>query len=124
MSALSLNPDPKWILLRQLAFVTLCAGTLCVICQRMYIMLQTNGFNALKAAMFILFLVLLSPIVLSFWTAALGFLVRWRGGDSLGLTGAATEGCAAGARLALHGGGGSDLQRGPRPGVCRFKGHL
>ena len=35
---------------------------------------------------FSLFLILLAPIVLSFWTAALGFVVRLRGGDSLELT--------------------------------------
>jgi membrane glycosyltransferase len=49
----------------------------------MYSILQTNGLTVLKAAIFILFLVLMAPIVFSLWTAALGFIVRWRGGDSL-----------------------------------------
>jgi membrane glycosyltransferase len=49
-------------------------------------MLETNGPNPLKTAIFILFLVLLIPITLSFWTAAIGFAMSWRGGDPLELT--------------------------------------
>jgi membrane glycosyltransferase len=86
MKAPPLNPARRWILLRQFSFTALSAGTLLVIGRSMYSMLGTNGFNFLKTCIFLLFLVLLAPIVLSFWTAALGFLVRLRGGDSLELT--------------------------------------
>jgi len=81
-----LNPARRWIVLRQLFFVALCAGTMLVVGRGTFTMLQTNGLNPLKTAIFILFLILLAPIVLSFWTAVLGFVVRWRGGDSLELT--------------------------------------
>ncbi len=57
----------------------------------MYEMLKTNGFNPLKTAIFLLFLVLLAPIVLSFWTATLGFVVRWRGDDSMKVTSPVAE---------------------------------
>jgi membrane glycosyltransferase len=86
MNETTLNPASRSIVLRQLSFATVCAGTMLVIGRGMFSMLQTNGFNVLKTTIFILFLVLSAPIVLSFWTAALGFVVRWRGGDSLELT--------------------------------------
>ena len=47
-------------------------------------MAETNGLNPLKMAIFILLLVLLIPITLSFWTAAIGFAIRWWGCGSLG----------------------------------------
>ena len=86
MNETSLNPARRWIAPRQLLFAALSAGTMLAIGRGMFYLLQTNGFNPLKMAIFILFLVLLAPIVLSFWTATLGFLARWRGGDSLELT--------------------------------------
>ena len=70
-------------------------------------------------AIFILFLVLLAPIALSFWTAAIGFAVRWCGGDSLELTRTLAESAPAGRQLAPHRGGGAGLQRGSRAGVRR-----
>lgn len=91
MSAVSLNPARRWIVLRQLSFATVSAGTLLVIGLRMFSMLQTNGLNPLKTVVFFLFLVLMAPIALSFWTAVIGFVVRWRGGDSLELTRALAE---------------------------------
>jgi membrane glycosyltransferase len=86
MHATNPNPSRRWILLRQVFFVALCAGTMLAIGQAMFSMMRVNGFNFLKTGIFILFLVLLTPIVLSFWTALLGFVVRWRGGDSLELS--------------------------------------
>jgi membrane glycosyltransferase len=91
MNAIPLNPPRRWIVLRQVFFTALSAGTMLVIGRGMFAMLQTNGLNPLKWAIFILFLVLSAPIVLSFWTAALGFIVRWCGGDSLELTRALAE---------------------------------
>jgi membrane glycosyltransferase len=86
MNPTSLNPPRRWIVARQLFFAALCLVTMLIIGRGMFSMLSINGLNAFKVAIFILFLVLLAPIVLSFWTAALGFIVRWRGGDSLELT--------------------------------------
>jgi membrane glycosyltransferase len=85
MNALSLNPSPRMVLLRQFFFMALSAGTLLVIGRQMFLMTQTNGLNPLKMAVFILTIVLLAPIVLSFWTVIIGFVVRWRGGDWLEL---------------------------------------
>jgi membrane glycosyltransferase len=83
MSDQSLNHSRRWILLRQCFFALLCAGTVVVIGRHMFLMLQTNGLNPLKVAIFVLFLLLLAPIVISFWTAAIGFVIRWRDADSL-----------------------------------------
>jgi membrane glycosyltransferase len=58
-------------------------------------MLRENGLDALKVGTFILFVILLLPIALSFWTAVIGFVIQWRGRHSLDLTqtprGAAAE---------------------------------
>jgi membrane glycosyltransferase len=47
---------------------------------------QVNGLNGLKITSFVLFNILLLPIVLSFWTAAIGFIVQLKGGDPLEVT--------------------------------------
>jgi membrane glycosyltransferase len=91
MSAIFLNSARRWILLRQLSFAAVCAGTLLAIGHWMFSMLQTNGINTFKTVIFMLFLVLLTPIVLSFWTAAIGFAVRAWGGDSMELTSTLAE---------------------------------
>ncbi len=85
-NALTWNPARRWIVLRQLVFAALAGGTVLVIGRRMFSMFQTNGFNSVKVAIFVLFLMLLVPIALSFWTAAIGFVLRWRGGDELEVT--------------------------------------
>jgi membrane glycosyltransferase len=86
MNAFSSNSKRRRIPLRQLFFVALTAGTLILLGQRMLAMLEMNGLNPFKMTMFILFMVLSVPIALSFWTAVIGFVVRWSGGDSLELT--------------------------------------
>jgi membrane glycosyltransferase len=86
MNPTTLNPPRRWIVLRQLIFAVLSVVSMFIIGRAMFSMLSINGFNAAKIAIFILFLILLTPIILSFWTAVLGFIVRWRGGDSLELT--------------------------------------
>jgi membrane glycosyltransferase len=86
MSALPLNSARRWIVLRQIIFAAICAVTVLVIGRRMFLMMQTNGLNALKGTIFVLFLTLLGPIVISFWTSAFGFVMRWRGDDLLELT--------------------------------------
>jgi membrane glycosyltransferase len=69
----------------------LVALTVAVIGWRAAVMLQVNGWTPLRAAIFALFLVLVVPIALSFWTAVIGFVVRCRGGDTLDLTRALAE---------------------------------
>src|SRR5580692_9046575 len=91
MNALSLDPARKWITLRRWFFAIICAGTVFVIGRRMFFMMETNGLNALKMAVFVLFLTLMAPIAISFWTALIGFIVRWQGGDLLEVTRALTE---------------------------------
>ena len=48
-------------------------------------MIRVNGTTPLEAVIFVLTLVLLVPIVFSFWTAVAGFLVELRGRDPLAL---------------------------------------
>ncbi len=91
MSANLLNPARRWIILRQFCFMAVSGATIVVIGQAMFAMLRTNGLNSLKVAIFALFLILLTPIVLSFWTATIGFVIRACGGDSLELTRALAE---------------------------------
>ena len=57
-----------------------------------FAMLRLNGLNALKLGIFVLFVILLVPIAISFWTAAIGFVVQLRGGDPLALTRAQESG--------------------------------
>lgn len=49
------------------------------IARAMFEMLRTNGLNPLKITIFSLFVVLLIPIALSFWTTVIGFCVLWKG---------------------------------------------
>jgi membrane glycosyltransferase len=82
----------RWqIRVRQLCFGALAGGTVLLISWQSFVMLRVNGLNALKLAIFALFVVLLVPIALSFWTAAIGFVVQLRGGDALGLNRAVGE---------------------------------
>jgi membrane glycosyltransferase len=90
MNASSLNTPRRWMALvrtalGQLFIAALTGGTVLVIGERMFVMAKTNGLNALKTAIFVLFIVLLIPITLSFWTATIGFAIRWWGGGTLGM---------------------------------------
>ena len=96
MSTPSLKNVRQWMVLfrnvaGKLLFVALSAGTVLVIGQRTFVMAETNGLNPLKMAIFVLLLVLLTPITLSFWTATIGFAIRWWGGGALGLKPARAE---------------------------------
>jgi membrane glycosyltransferase len=96
MSTLSLKNVRQWrVLFRNVAgkllFVALSACTVVVIGRGTFVMAETNGLNPLKMAIFILLLVLLTPITLSFWTATIGFAIRCWGGGSLGLKPSLTE---------------------------------
>jgi membrane glycosyltransferase len=86
MKTLRLEPGRYWLMLRRLSFASLVGLTTLLIAWNAFSMLRVNGLDPLKVASFILFVVLLLPIALSFWTAIIGFVIQWRGGDSLDLT--------------------------------------
>ena len=90
------NPQVKasrWrITLRQLCFGALAALTVLLISCDAFDMLRINGWNSLKLAMLALFVVLLVPMALSFWTATIGFVAQLRGGDPLALSHALGDG--------------------------------
>jgi len=69
------------ILVRRSCFAFLVSLTVLLISWWTFTILEVNGLNTLKIVSFILFNVLLLPIVLSFWTAVIGFVVQWKGGD-------------------------------------------
>ena len=74
---------PLRVTLRRLVFAALVALTFLFLSWESWAMLRINGLTPLKTAIFVLFVVLLVPIALSFWTAAIGLVVQLRGGDSL-----------------------------------------
>src|ERR1041385_2348926 len=76
----------SWLNARRALFLSLTALTVLLISWRTFAMLQINGLDPLKTAGFVLFVVLLIPITLSFWTAAIGFVVQSSGGDPLEVT--------------------------------------
>ena len=86
VKTLGLEPSQFWLMLRRLGFASLVLITALVIGWHAFSMIRVNGLDALKIASFVLFMILLLPIALSFWTAAIGFVVQWRGGDSLDLS--------------------------------------
>ena len=90
MAALA-SPDPALIpsrrhtALRQLWVGALVTFSVLLISWQAFGMLQVNGLNALKIAIFTLFVILLTPIALSFWTAVIGFVIQLRGRSALGM---------------------------------------
>lgn len=86
MKFLRLEPGSSGLLLRRGGFALLVASTVVPIAWRAWEMLRINGLDLLKVASFVLFAILLLPIALSFWTAVIGFVVQWRGGDALDLS--------------------------------------
>ena len=86
MRTLRLEASRLRVTLRRLSFALLVAASVAAISWRALSTLQINGLTPLKTAIFFLFVALLVPIVLSFWTAIIGFIVQWRGGDALELT--------------------------------------
>jgi len=85
MKTLSLNPTRRSVVARRACFATLSASTVAFVSWRALVMLQINGWTVLKGVNFVLFFILLIPLALSFWTAVLGFVVRWLGTDALDL---------------------------------------
>lgn len=86
MKPLPLEPSPFWLALRRSGFTALVTVTALGISWQAFQILRTNGLDTLKLVSFVLFVILLLPITLSFWTALVGFIVQWRGGDTLDLT--------------------------------------
>jgi membrane glycosyltransferase len=86
MKTLRLEPTGFWLTMRRSVFAFLVAATALLIAWESFRMLKINGLSALKIASFVVFVILLLPIVLSFWTAMIGFVVQWRGGDTLDLS--------------------------------------
>jgi len=80
------------ITLRQFCFGALAGLTVMLISYDAFDMLRINGLNSLKLAILALFVVLLAPMALSFWTAAIGFIAQLRGGDPLALSRALGDG--------------------------------
>jgi membrane glycosyltransferase len=62
------------------------AATIAFLSWRSMVLLQVNGWNLLKGLSFVLFVILLIPLALSFWTAVIGFVIHWLGGDPLDLS--------------------------------------
>lgn len=86
MSVLTLQPSGRLLFLRRLFFTLLVFGTVFWLAWRSLGLLQVNGLTSLKCGIFLLFLLLLLPLALAFWTAVIGFLVQLQGGDALELT--------------------------------------
>jgi membrane glycosyltransferase len=86
MKTLRLEPGKFGLMLRRSIFGGLVILTAGLISWEAFQILRVNGIDLLKAASFVLFVILLLPITLSFWTAVIGFVVQWRGGDALDLS--------------------------------------
>ena len=69
------------MLARRSLFLLLVLCTLAPIAWVMFDMSRANEPNAIVGAILLLTLLLLVPIVMSFWTAVFGFVVEARGGD-------------------------------------------
>jgi len=75
-----------WVTLRRLVFVCLVVFTAALLIWESWTMLRINGLTPIKAAIFSLFVVLVVPIALFFWTAAIGLVGQLGGGDALDLS--------------------------------------
>lgn len=80
------EPTLLLVTLRRLVFAALVAGTVLILSWEGWAMLRINGLNPIKTAIFGLFVLLLVPIALFFWTAAIGLVVQLCGGDALDLS--------------------------------------
>jgi membrane glycosyltransferase len=78
--------SPRRITLRRLVFASLVTPTVLLLGWESWALLRVNGLTPLKAAIFVLFVVLLVPLAVSFWTAAIGFLIQIWGCDSRDLS--------------------------------------
>ena len=80
------EPAPRWIVLRRIVFAILVVLTTWLLSWEIWSMMRINGLTTLKIAIFVLFVVLMIPLALSFWTAAIGLIIQLGGGDALDLS--------------------------------------
>lgn len=73
------------IAVRRALFALLVGLTVWLLSWAIWSMLHINGLNAIKLSIFVIFVILLIPIALSFWTAAIGLVIELRGRDALNL---------------------------------------
>ncbi len=83
MRTLPVKAVHKALTLRRLTFALLVGLTVLILGWHSWVMLCINGLTPLKVGLFILFVVLLVPIALSFWTAAIGLVVQLFSRDAL-----------------------------------------
>ena len=86
MRSSHLEPNPLWVALRRLLFASVVILTVFLLSWESWNMLRINGVTPLKTAIFVLFVVLLIPIALFFWTAFVGLVIQLAGGDALDLS--------------------------------------
>ena len=73
------------MLARRIALFVLVAGTTATAAFLMAIVMGANGWTILRLAVLLLFTISFAWLALSFWTSALGFIVRIVGGDPASL---------------------------------------
>ncbi|HVY72251.1 MAG TPA: glucans biosynthesis glucosyltransferase MdoH, partial [Verrucomicrobiae bacterium] len=76
----------RTVTLRRLALVFLVLGTIFAASQQTFRVMRANGFQPLEYPIFALFVILMFPVTLGFWTALFGFFLRLRNGDELSLS--------------------------------------
>ena len=76
---------PRW-LARRAGLAALVLGTIGLLSWRVWDFVRGNRLTPLEALIFGLFVILVVPLTISFWTALLGFVIRCGGGDALELT--------------------------------------
>lgn len=74
------------IITRRILFFSLVAVTLAFVSWRVWLFIARNGVSPLEWPIFALFIALLAPMSLSFWTAILGFVIKLRDCDELDLS--------------------------------------
>jgi membrane glycosyltransferase len=80
------------IVARRVALGLLAVGTAAGASFGMWRVLTVNGFHVLEWPVLPLFVILVLPAALAFWTSLFGFFVHLRGGDPLSLVRAPAEG--------------------------------
>src|SRR4051794_25682068 len=85
------NPQRSRIFSRRLILSVLTAMTTAIASYGMLRVLLVNGLHLFEWFILPLFVVLVIPIGLSFWTAVFGFIVQLTGGDELSLDRTKTE---------------------------------
>ncbi len=80
-----LSPGRRQIAVRRVILGASTAVTSAIASYGAWRLLALNGFHPIEWAILPLFVILVIPISLSFWTVVFGFIVQLRGGDALSL---------------------------------------